>query len=65
MTEKIEWRRITEEELRQLEENRCKATRGPRSTVRCELYEGHLWEPTNGHMGRGRSGQWFRWGKND
>ena len=36
---------------------RCKSMRGPRSKIRCEVYEGH----NDAHCGRGKSGRWFWW----
>lgn len=38
-------------------DRRCEATRGPRSTVRCERVPNH----GEFHAGRGRVGQWFFW----
>lgn len=50
----IEWIKMTQEEINRV---RCKATRGPRSRIQCEVHEGH----NDSHAGRGRKGQWFTW----
>lgn len=40
-----------------VEPERCTATRGKRSGIRCEMSPGHKGE----HGARGRVGQWFFW----
>lgn len=41
---------------------RCDATRGPRSSIICELPYTH---DEDWHHGRGRIGQWYHWPDNE
>lgn len=61
--EGIKWRLVSTEELERERAERCTATRGPRSKVRCEIpmpvHEAQV--VCREHMGRGPSGRWFVW----
>ena len=52
----MEWRVVPQEELDEYERTRCRAKRGPRSTVVCELRIEH---DDRWHFGRSQSGRWF------
>ena len=54
------WERVSAEELERQAAERCTATRGPRSKVRCEVPM-PIHDRTGVHMGRGPSGRWFLW----
>lgn len=55
---KLEWRIVSPEEHEEEERNRCRARRGPRGTVECEIDRRK--HPAF-HAGRGVRGQWFTW----
>lgn len=50
-------RLMSDDEVAEMDRVRCKAKRGPRSKIRCEVYEGH----NDAHVARGRAGQWYTW----
>lgn len=61
---KLEWTILTQEDVDDIERNRCNVKRGPRSKIYCEQDVRTHWTTPDGklaHTGRNDRGYWYTW----